>query len=96
MVVQYAPGGFINEHDHAFEEGFFFLEGEIEAELEGETHVLAGGRLLLEQRRQHARAAQPLGRIRALARDAGAAAAVALPGAVRRRLGAVPRAETRA
>jgi quercetin dioxygenase-like cupin family protein len=43
MVVQYAPGGFINEHDHAFEEGFFFLEGEIEAELEGETHALQAG-----------------------------------------------------
>jgi quercetin dioxygenase-like cupin family protein len=37
MVVQYAPGGFITRHDHAFEEGFFFLEGEIEAELDGET-----------------------------------------------------------
>ena len=32
MVVQYAPGGFITEHDHAFEEGFYFLEGEIEAD----------------------------------------------------------------
>ena len=50
-----------------------------------------GGRLLLEQRRQHARAAEPLGRHRSLARDAGAAAAVPLPGAVRRRLGAVRR-----
>ena len=43
MVVQYAPGGFINLHDHAFEEGFFFLEGEVEAELEGGTHVLGAG-----------------------------------------------------
>jgi len=43
MVVQYAPGGFITEHDHAFEEGFFFLEGEIEAELEGELHALGAG-----------------------------------------------------
>ena len=43
MVVQYAPGGFITRHDHAFEEGFFFLEGEIEAELDGETHVLRAG-----------------------------------------------------
>jgi quercetin dioxygenase-like cupin family protein len=43
MVVQYAPGGFINRHDHAFEEGFFFLEGEIEAELEDETRVLQPG-----------------------------------------------------
>jgi quercetin dioxygenase-like cupin family protein len=43
MVVQYAPGGFITEHDHAFEEGFLFLEGEIEADLDGETHKLSAG-----------------------------------------------------
>ena len=43
MLVQYAPDGFITEHDHAFEEGFYFLDGEIEAVLEGETHELRGG-----------------------------------------------------
>ncbi len=43
MVVEYVPGGFIAEHDHAFEEGFFFLTGEIEARLEGQTHVLQAG-----------------------------------------------------
>jgi quercetin dioxygenase-like cupin family protein len=43
MVVQYVPGGFITTHDHAFEEGFYFLEGEIEAELAGETHTLRAG-----------------------------------------------------
>lgn len=43
MVVQYAPGGFITRHDHAFEEAFFFVEGEIEAELDGETQVLSAG-----------------------------------------------------
>jgi quercetin dioxygenase-like cupin family protein len=43
MVVQYAPGGFITEHDHAFEEGFLFLTGEIEATLDGETRVLEAG-----------------------------------------------------
>ena len=43
MIVQYAPGGFIKRHDHAFEEGFFFLTGEIEAELDGETHTLQPG-----------------------------------------------------
>ena len=43
MVVQYAHGGFITRHDHAFEEGFFFLTGEIEAELDGETHNLEAG-----------------------------------------------------
>ena len=43
MVVQYAPGGFITPHDHAFEEGFYFLTGEVEAGLDGETHVLSAG-----------------------------------------------------
>ena len=43
MVVEYAPGGFITEHDHAFEEAFFFLSGEIEALLDGETHRLDAG-----------------------------------------------------
>ena len=40
MVVRYGPGGFITEHDHAFEEGFLFVEGEVEAVLDGETHTL--------------------------------------------------------
>jgi quercetin dioxygenase-like cupin family protein len=43
MVVQYAPGGLIKLHDHAFEEGFFFLTGEIEAQLEESTHTLKAG-----------------------------------------------------
>jgi quercetin dioxygenase-like cupin family protein len=43
MIVQYAPQGFIKRHDHAFEEGFFFLTGEIEAELDGEMHKLQAG-----------------------------------------------------
>jgi quercetin dioxygenase-like cupin family protein len=43
MVVLYGPGGFIKRHDHAFEEGFFFLDGEIEAELDGQTHTLRAG-----------------------------------------------------
>jgi quercetin dioxygenase-like cupin family protein len=43
MVVQYVPGGFINTHDHAFEEGFYFLEGEIEAHLDGAAHTLRAG-----------------------------------------------------
>ena len=43
MVVEYAPGGFITEHDHAFEEAFFFVSGEIEAVLDGETYTLEAG-----------------------------------------------------
>lgn len=43
MVVEYVPGGLIELHDHAFEEGFFFLDGQIEASLEGSTHMLGAG-----------------------------------------------------
>ena len=43
MTLRYVPGGAIKEHDHAFEEGFFFLEGEIEAELDGERYTLGPG-----------------------------------------------------
>jgi mannose-6-phosphate isomerase-like protein (cupin superfamily) len=43
MTLRYVEGGLIKEHDHAFEEGFFFLEGEIEAELDGERFTLGPG-----------------------------------------------------
>jgi quercetin dioxygenase-like cupin family protein len=43
MALQYVPGGAIKEHDHAFEEGFYFVEGEIEAVIDGETHILGAG-----------------------------------------------------
>lgn len=43
MVVQYGEGGFITDHDHPFEEGFFFLAGEIEAVLDGKTYRLQAG-----------------------------------------------------
>jgi quercetin dioxygenase-like cupin family protein len=43
FVVQYVPGGLIKEHDHPFEESFFFVEGEVEALLEGETFTLRAG-----------------------------------------------------
>jgi quercetin dioxygenase-like cupin family protein len=43
FVVQYQPGGFIREHDHPFEEAFFFVCGEIEALLDGETYTLRAG-----------------------------------------------------
>jgi quercetin dioxygenase-like cupin family protein len=46
MVVQYGPEGFITPHDHAFEEGFLFVDGEIEAELDGQTHKLSAGDFL--------------------------------------------------
>jgi quercetin dioxygenase-like cupin family protein len=43
MALRYMPEGGIKEHDHAFEEGFFFLEGEIEVVLDGATHTLGAG-----------------------------------------------------
>jgi len=43
MVVQYAPGGFITEHDHAFEEAFLVVEGELEATLDGEARTVRAG-----------------------------------------------------
>jgi quercetin dioxygenase-like cupin family protein len=43
FVVQYQPGGFIKEHDHPFEEAFFFVSGQIEAVLDGQTYALQAG-----------------------------------------------------
>jgi len=43
MALRYVPGGAIKEHDHAFEEGFFFVEGELEADLDGERHTFGPG-----------------------------------------------------
>jgi quercetin dioxygenase-like cupin family protein len=43
FVVEYVSGGLIKEHDHPFEESFFFVSGEIEAVLDGTTHRLRAG-----------------------------------------------------
>jgi quercetin dioxygenase-like cupin family protein len=43
FVVEYVPGGLIKEHDHPFEESFFFLNGEIEAVLDGTPYDLQAG-----------------------------------------------------
>ncbi|HEX7173357.1 MAG TPA: cupin domain-containing protein [Candidatus Limnocylindria bacterium] len=43
FTVDYEPGGSAQVHDHPFEETYFFLEGEIEAELDGQTHTIRGG-----------------------------------------------------
>jgi quercetin dioxygenase-like cupin family protein len=43
FTVDYEPGGSAQVHDHPFEEAYFFLDGEIEAELEGETHTIRAG-----------------------------------------------------
>lgn len=43
FVVEYVTGGLIKEHDHPFEESFFFVSGELEAVLDGTTHHLRAG-----------------------------------------------------
>ena len=43
FTVDYEVGGAAQAHDHPFEETYFFLEGEVEAELDGERHVLRPG-----------------------------------------------------
>ena len=43
FTVDYEPGGSAQQHDHPFEETYFFLSGEIEAELDGATHTIRAG-----------------------------------------------------
>jgi quercetin dioxygenase-like cupin family protein len=43
FTVDYEEGGAAQAHDHPFEEAYVFLEGEIEAELDGEQHTLRAG-----------------------------------------------------
>jgi quercetin dioxygenase-like cupin family protein len=43
FTVDYEPGGSAQVHDHPFEEAYFFLEGEITADLEGESHTIRAG-----------------------------------------------------
>jgi quercetin dioxygenase-like cupin family protein len=43
FTVDYEIGGAAQAHDHPFEESYFFLAGEVEAELDGEHHVLRPG-----------------------------------------------------
>jgi quercetin dioxygenase-like cupin family protein len=43
FTVDYEPGGSAQVHDHPFEEAYFFLDGEIEAELEGQVHTIHAG-----------------------------------------------------
>jgi quercetin dioxygenase-like cupin family protein len=43
FTVDYEPGGSAQVHDHPFEETYFFLDGEIEAELDGRTHTIRAG-----------------------------------------------------
>jgi len=46
FMVDYEPGGAAQVHDHPFEEAYFFLQGEIEGEIAGETRTFREGELL--------------------------------------------------
>ena len=43
FTVDYEPGGAAQQHDHPFEETYFFLSGEIEAELDGAPYTIRAG-----------------------------------------------------
>jgi quercetin dioxygenase-like cupin family protein len=43
FTVDYELGGAAQAHDHPFEEAYFFLAGEVEAELDGEHHTFRPG-----------------------------------------------------
>jgi quercetin dioxygenase-like cupin family protein len=46
FMVDYEPGGAAQAHDHPFEEAYFFLEGEIDAEVDGTAYKLGAGDVL--------------------------------------------------
>ena len=43
FTVDYEIGGAAQAHDHPFEEAYFFLDGEVEAELDGTAYRLSAG-----------------------------------------------------
>lgn len=43
LFIEYQPGVGIGLHDHAFEEAYFILEGEIEATLDGKRYTARAG-----------------------------------------------------
>jgi quercetin dioxygenase-like cupin family protein len=43
FTVDYELGGAAQAHDHPFEEAYYFLAGEIEAEIDGQTYTLRAG-----------------------------------------------------
>src|SRR5260221_8145325 len=43
FLIQYMPGAKIDPHDHAFEESYFIVSGEVEARADGEVHHLGQG-----------------------------------------------------
>jgi quercetin dioxygenase-like cupin family protein len=45
FMVRYAPDGVAGPHDHPFEETYYFLEGEAEAQFDGDVYRLGPGDL---------------------------------------------------
>ncbi|HKP19468.1 MAG TPA: cupin domain-containing protein [Gaiellaceae bacterium] len=43
FMVEYEPGGVAHPHDHPLEEAYVILEGEVEAEADGERYALRAG-----------------------------------------------------
>ena len=43
FMVEYQPGGVAQPHDHPLEESYFILDGEVEAEADGERFTLRAG-----------------------------------------------------
>jgi len=43
FMVDYEPGGVAHPHDHPLEESYVILEGEVEAEADGEHYLLQAG-----------------------------------------------------
>jgi quercetin dioxygenase-like cupin family protein len=43
FMVEYEPGGVAHPHDHPLEEAYVILDGEVEAEADGERYVLRAG-----------------------------------------------------
>ena len=46
FMVDYEPGGAAQVHDHPFEEAYFFVQGEIEGDIDGEVRTFRAGEVL--------------------------------------------------
>ena len=49
-LSQLAEGGTLSPHVHSYEEGFYVLSGQAVAEINGQTHLLGPGHILLKTR----------------------------------------------
>ena len=89
FMVQYEPRGFAGAHDHPFEETYLILEGEVDATFDDEPYRLGPGDIAWAGVGLRPLVREPRAGERAMARDAGAAAAVAALVPVRARLGPI-------